>query len=79
MKQHLPNQFQTKDLGKLCYFLDIEIVQSKDGLVISQRKYAMDILEETSLLNVKSNDTPTDQIVKLLPNKKSLYQIRGDI
>jgi len=37
MKQHLCDQFQTKDLGKLKYFLDIEVVQSdKDGIVISQ-------------------------------------------
>ncbi|CAI8584052.1 unnamed protein product [Vicia faba] len=70
MKQHLSNQFQTKDLGKLQYFLDIEVAQSKDGLVISQRKYAMDILEETSLLNAKPVDTSMDPSVKLLPNQR---------
>lgn len=35
----------------------------------------MDILEEISLLNVKSNDTHMDQNVKLIPKQKSLYQI----
>jgi len=35
LKQHLSNEFQTKDLGKLCYFLGIEVAQSKDGIVIS--------------------------------------------
>ena len=69
LKQHLSNQFQTKDLGKLWYFLGIEVAQSKDGLVISQRKYAMDILEETSFLNTKPADTPMDPSVKLLPNQ----------
>ncbi|XP_050917155.1 uncharacterized mitochondrial protein AtMg00810-like [Lathyrus oleraceus] len=69
LKQHLSNQFQTKDLGKLRYFLGIEVAQSKDDLVISQRKYAMDILEETSLLNAKLADTPMDPGVKLLPNQ----------
>ena len=68
LKQHLSHQFQTKDLGKLRYFLGIEVAQSKDGLVISQRKYAMDILEETGLLNAKPVDTPMDPNVKLLPN-----------
>jgi len=29
--------------------LGIEVAQSNDGIVISQRKYAMDILEETGL------------------------------
>ncbi|CAJ2653103.1 unnamed protein product [Trifolium pratense] len=69
LKQYLSNQFQTKDLGKLRYFLGIEVAQSKDGIVISQRKYAMDILEETSLLNAKPVDTPMDPNVKLLPNQ----------
>ncbi|XP_024636351.1 uncharacterized protein [Medicago truncatula] len=58
LKQHPSNEFQTKDLGKLSYFLGIEIAQSKDGVVISQGKYAMNILEETCLLNAKPIDTP---------------------
>ncbi|RVW98062.1 Retrovirus-related Pol polyprotein from transposon RE1 [Vitis vinifera] len=47
LKQHLFNHFQTKDLGKLKYFLGLEIAQSSLGVVMSQRKYALDILEET--------------------------------
>ncbi|RVW79787.1 Retrovirus-related Pol polyprotein from transposon RE1 [Vitis vinifera] len=39
--------YLTKDLGKLKYFLGIEIAQSSSGVVLSQRKYALDILEET--------------------------------
>jgi len=69
LKQHLSTQIQTKDFGKLRYFLGIEVAQSKDGLVISQRKYVMDILEETGLLKAKPVDTPMDPNVKLLPNQ----------
>ncbi|RVW22780.1 Retrovirus-related Pol polyprotein from transposon RE1 [Vitis vinifera] len=47
LKQHLFTHFQTKDLGKLKYFLGIEIAQSNSGVVLSQRKYVLDILEET--------------------------------
>ncbi|RVW52300.1 Retrovirus-related Pol polyprotein from transposon RE1 [Vitis vinifera] len=47
LKQHLFNHFQTKDLGKLKYFLGLEIAQSSSGVVMSQRKYVLDILEET--------------------------------
>ena len=47
--KHPCHHFQTKDLGKLKYFLGIEMAQSNDGIVISQRKYAMYILEETGL------------------------------
>ena len=38
LKQHLFNHFQKKDLGKLKYFLGIEIAQSNSGVVMSQRK-----------------------------------------
>ena len=72
LKHNLYTQFQTKDLGKLRYFLGIEVAQSKDGLVILQRKYAMDILEETCLLNAKLVDTLMDPNVKLLPNQGEL-------
>ena len=35
LKQHLFSHFQTKDLGKLKYFLGIEVAQSNSGVVIS--------------------------------------------
>ncbi|RVW57668.1 Retrovirus-related Pol polyprotein from transposon RE2 [Vitis vinifera] len=38
LKQHLFTHFQTKDLGKLKYFLGIEIAQSSSSVVLSQRK-----------------------------------------
>jgi len=37
VKQHLCQHFQTKDLGKLKYFLGIEIAQSSTGIAISQK------------------------------------------
>jgi len=67
LKHHLCHHFQTKDLGKLRYFLGIEVTQSNDGIVISQRKFVMDILEETGLMSSKSVDTPMDPNTKLLP------------
>ncbi|RVW45260.1 Retrovirus-related Pol polyprotein from transposon TNT 1-94 [Vitis vinifera] len=66
LKQHLFTHFQTKDLGKLKYFLGIEIAQSSSGVVLSQRKYALDILEETGMLDCKPVDTPMDPNVKLV-------------
>ncbi|RVW45708.1 Retrovirus-related Pol polyprotein from transposon TNT 1-94 [Vitis vinifera] len=58
--------YLTKDLGKLKYFLGIEIAQSSSGVVLSQRKYALDILEETGMLDCKPVDTPMDPNVKLI-------------
>ncbi|KEH17104.1 hypothetical protein MTR_0044s0290 [Medicago truncatula] len=31
LKRHLSNEFHTKDLGKLCYFLGIEVACSIQG------------------------------------------------
>ncbi|RVW89814.1 Retrovirus-related Pol polyprotein from transposon RE2 [Vitis vinifera] len=64
-----PRPLQTKDLGKLKYFLGIEIAQSSSGVVLSQRKYALDILEETGMLDCKPVDTPMDPNVKLVPGQ----------
>ncbi|RVW72360.1 Retrovirus-related Pol polyprotein from transposon TNT 1-94 [Vitis vinifera] len=69
LKQHLFTHFQTKDLRKLKYFLGIEIAQSSSGVVLSQRKYALDILEETGMLDCKPIDTPMDPNVKLIPGQ----------
>ncbi|RZB72392.1 Retrovirus-related Pol polyprotein from transposon RE1 isoform B [Glycine soja] len=51
LKSHLFQHFQTKDLGQLKYFLGIEVAQSKTGIVICQRKYALDILKDTGMQN----------------------------
>lgn len=36
--------------------------------MISQRKYVLDILEETGFMNAKPMDTPIDPSVKLVPD-----------
>ena len=69
LKKHLFHHFQTKDLSKFKYFLGIEVAQSKSGVAISQRKYALDILEETGMLNCKPVDSPMDHNSKLLPDQ----------
>ena len=66
LKQHLFSHFQIKDLRKLKYFLGIEITQFKSGVVMSQRKYVLDILEETSMLDCKPVNTSMDPNVKLV-------------
>ena len=46
----LQTQFHTKYLEKLRYFLGIEVARSKEGIRLSQRKYALDILDEMGLM-----------------------------
>ncbi|XP_070014440.1 uncharacterized mitochondrial protein AtMg00810-like [Nicotiana sylvestris] len=59
-KEYLDNYFHIKDLGKLEYFLGIEAAKSPNGLYLNQCKYALDILNETSLLNAKPSPTPIE-------------------
>ena len=44
VKEHLKIQIVTKDMGRSRYFLKIEITYIKHRVVLSQRKYALDLL-----------------------------------
>jgi len=79
MKQHLCHHFQTKNLGKLRYFLGIEIAQSNDGIIIYQWKYALDILEEIGLMNSKPLTHPWILIANSYQIRESLFQILSSI
>ncbi|XP_047177113.1 uncharacterized mitochondrial protein AtMg00810-like, partial [Vigna umbellata] len=57
-----------KDLGELKYFLGFEVARSKKVIHLCQRKYALDILEETGMLGSKPSSTP------YLSNTSSLYK-----
>ncbi|XP_078160139.1 uncharacterized protein LOC144555617 [Carex rostrata] len=65
VKLYLKNEFDIKDLGKLSYFLGIEIAHSSKGLFLSQRKYILDLLKETGKLGAKPVGTPMETNVKL--------------
>lgn len=46
-----------KDLSGLKYFLGIEVYKLKLGIFLSQRKYILDLLAETCMLDYKPMDT----------------------
>ena len=50
-----------KDLGRLKYFLGIEVTYSNQGIFISQRKHVLDLLRETGKLGCKAASTPIEQ------------------
>lgn len=79
MNHHLFQLFQIKDLGRLKYFLGIEVAQSKSEIAISPGKYALDILEEIGMTDGKPIDSPMDSNVKLVPSRGSLLAIQEDM
>ena len=65
LQEHLAKEFEMKNLGGLKYFLGIEVARSKHGIFLSQRKYILDLLAETGMLECKPADTPIAQNEKL--------------
>nr|XP_016492553.1 PREDICTED: uncharacterized protein LOC107812042 [Nicotiana tabacum] len=66
LKSFLYTRFHKKDLGQLKYFLGVEVNRSKKGILLSQRKYILDLLVETGKLAAKPCSTPMVPNVHLM-------------
>eukprot|EP00253_Pinus_taeda_P015818 PITA_15818 len=53
------------DLGHLHYFLSLQVLQSKEGISLSQSKYACDILRHFHMEYYKSTPSPFQSGAKL--------------
>lgn len=67
----LASQFDMKDLGPLHFFLGMEVSRSSNELVLTQTKYALELLHRTNMLAAKPLSTPA-------PFGFKLYQFDGD-
>jgi hypothetical protein len=56
--QNLGSDFALKDLGDLHYFLGIEVNKVNDGIILSQEKYANDLLRRAGMTMCKPVSTP---------------------
>jgi histone deacetylase 1/2 len=61
----LQKDFALKDLGDLHYFLGIEVKKQHGGLVLSQERYALDVLTRSGMDKCKPIDTPLSSVEKL--------------
>ncbi|WVZ64382.1 hypothetical protein U9M48_013903 [Paspalum notatum var. saurae] len=61
----LQGDFALKDLGELNYFLGIEVKKVRNGILLSQEKYASDVIRRAGMQNCKPVSTPMSVSEKL--------------
>ncbi|RVW69129.1 Retrovirus-related Pol polyprotein from transposon RE1 [Vitis vinifera] len=61
LQNYLSREFEMKDLGPLKYFLGIEVSRSSEGIFLSQRKYVLDLLQETGMSGCQPVNTPIEK------------------
>ena len=83
-KDYLSSCFHMKDLGPLQFFLGIEVARNESGIYLCQRKYALDIISETGLMEAKPANFPLEENNKLalsdsplLPDPKPYRRLLG--
>ena len=59
------------------YFLDIEFAYTRDRMILSQRKYVLDLLQQTSLLECKPENTLFDQSLDFWDSSSPLLEDAG--
>jgi hypothetical protein len=68
-KNSMMKHFSMTDLGKMKYFLGIEVTQSVDGIFIHQMRYANEILSKFGMENCNKVCSPIVPECKLVKNE----------
>nr|XP_016460383.1 PREDICTED: uncharacterized mitochondrial protein AtMg00810-like [Nicotiana tabacum] len=72
-KDILQHAFKMKDLGILKYFLGIEVCRSQKGILLCQRKCALELISELGLRGSKPAISPMEQNRKLTTIEYDLH------
>lgn len=72
-KAHLHSVFSIKDLGLLSYFLGIEVSHLPNGIVLTQKKFTKELLQDCNMDVSKIAKTPLPANLKLAPDDGDLY------
>nr|GEV15387.1 ribonuclease H-like domain-containing protein [Tanacetum cinerariifolium] len=64
----LHKELDLTDLGAFNYFLGLSVVRHPTGLFLSQKKYALQLLERAHMVNCNSSRIPVDTDSKLGPD-----------
>ncbi|GJZ70962.1 putative RNA-directed DNA polymerase [Tanacetum coccineum] len=69
VKQFLSTKFLIKDLGKLKYFLGIEVLENESGVCLTQKKYCLGLLAKFEMLASKPCNTLIEYVNVSIKNK----------
>jgi hypothetical protein len=71
--------FDLRKLGPVAYFLSMEVIRDRESktLVVTQRKYANEILQRTGMEDCKGKTTPMEQNLKLSKHGEDLMEDSG--
>lgn len=75
LKAFLDDNFKIKDLGSIHYFLGLEVSNHPQGYLVSQHKYAFDLLAEYHCANFSSVVTSLDHPLNLSSEVGDFYLI----
>ena len=67
-KDQLKQVFEITDLGLMHYFLGMQVWQEEERIVLSQTKYALDVLKKFNMSDCKPCNTPCEVGLRLSAN-----------
>lgn len=71
-KSSMKHEFDMTDLGKMRYFLGLEILQNSRGVFISQKKYALQVLQKFGMDGSNSVQNPIVPGCKLVKDESGV-------
>lgn len=69
-KPEMSSKFQMRNLGKLSYYLGIEVEQKDGHIVLKQTRYARKILEKAGMLDCNPTTYPMDPKVQITSDEQ---------
>ena len=75
-KREMASKFEMSDLGRLTYYLGIEVLQYDGGVVLSQDRYARKILEDAGMNSCNLAHVPMEVNTRLSKSvlEKGIYE-----
>jgi len=73
LKSYLDQAFKIKDFGEANYFLRLAILTVPEGLVLTQRKFSKELLEEFGCQDMTSVLCPLDSTQQLSAEDSELF------